>query len=521
MRLWPRNKKKGFSLFEILITLVILVLLAAIVIPLVMSRTHKAREAVAITHLGTIRSAELLLHNLTGKFVAAADHPAILSTLGLLVEEETYTYKIIDATDENFLAVATPLGPLENWLREFKIDKDGFVGYNPYAGSSGSGGGSGSGGSGGGSGGGSVGSSGGNSGGTSGSGGSSSFGSGGGNVVYTPVTTYYTITEAPVTDETFAAPTALQLTPNDNWLVLNFKGNTNADGYEIMRRENVPLGAGEVPEYQSLTGNIAWGSPTWEDQVDNAKSYCYVARSLKRQEDGSYSQSETSAEICGQSAPNLAYEAKSGAALDTLSDNSEMFSTVIEPPPADAVPRPVDVWSDVVASLTGNDIPVLFAKMHDIQVTNLRTETMLGGYNPVTHTITLNDKYANAPKEMIASIIAHEGLHQMWDLDWDSGAKLLGKPPAEWVKPGDFVAPRSENSRKQEYNSFVGGLQVWEALKGQIAEPLDSNAASLQVGLNEQQAIFLDEGGDPVSFTSESVAQFFSGMTNYEALLDY
>ena len=145
------NKKKGFTLLEVLIATVVISVLAALVIPRVLHQVEKAKVAEAVTNLGAIRSAELLLHNLTGQFVAADDDAGIESALGLSFKGLFYEYKVINANEENFLASATPLGLLENWLEEVKIDKNGFVGSS--SGDSGGGGGGGDGGGGGGGGG--------------------------------------------------------------------------------------------------------------------------------------------------------------------------------------------------------------------------------------------------------------------------------------------------------------------------------------------------------------------------------
>ncbi len=146
-----RCKKRGFALLEVLIVAVIISLLAALVVPRVIEHLRKAQEAEATQNLGSIRSAELLLQQLSGKFVEAADHPAIQAALGLVIEGRFYTYKIIDASADNFLAVATPVEPFNNWLEEKVIDKDGFgdTGYGSGGSSGGGSGGSSGGGSGG------------------------------------------------------------------------------------------------------------------------------------------------------------------------------------------------------------------------------------------------------------------------------------------------------------------------------------------------------------------------------------
>ncbi|MFH0984763.1 MAG: type II secretion system protein [Candidatus Omnitrophota bacterium] len=181
----PLNKSRGFTLLEALIAITIIASLAAIVTPRILTKFEKSKEAEAVTNLGAIRSAEVLRHNLTGKFVAAEDVAEIESVLGLSIKGLFYSYKILEEGEDNFLAVATPLGFLENWLENLAINKDGFVGSGYSDGSGGSGSGGGGGGGGGGSGGGgSGGGSGSGSGGSSGS----SGGGGGGRVVASDVT---------------------------------------------------------------------------------------------------------------------------------------------------------------------------------------------------------------------------------------------------------------------------------------------------------------------------------------------
>lgn len=519
------KKIKGFTLLEFLIVIVIIAVLAAIVFPRYFGQVHRAKEAEAVQSLGAIRSAELTLQGISGQFVAAADELGIKSFLGLTIGGGAYRYKVIDATAENFLAVATPLDLLDNWLQEIAVNKDGFVGYSPAGGgfAGGSSGDSGGGSSGGGS------SEGGSGSGSTGSSGSASAGysTGGGTVttaIVSPVATYSTLTEATYLDASLEAPTGLQLTANDGWLVLNFAGNSNAGGYQIYRRENTPIPEGQTATYENLAPTTVWRGSTWADGVDNSKKYCYAVKSLKQNTStGGWTESEMSQEVCGQAAPNTDYENKSTDAITTLTGKSESFSAALEPPVASSDPaRTPSTWNDVVTFLGLNNIPVLFGNMYDITGATGGKETTLGEYNPITHAIILNSKYANAPKEMIASVIAHEGLHAMWDADWDSGAKLFGRPPDTWVRPAAFVDPRSQNSTKQEYNSFVGGFQVWNALKNSVPEgSMDSTTIALWNSWVATEAAFFSEGGDPVAFTDTSVTQFFSSLSAYSELLDY
>ena len=139
-----RRLKKGFTLVELLIAAAIITFVAFLIIPRMVGQVKKAKETEAVRTLGAIRSAEHVIHGVLGKFLAAADETAIKSALGLLIEgNKFYNYKIINASEEDFLALATPIESLNNWLQEFGINKDGFVNYPSSDGggrSSGSGG---------------------------------------------------------------------------------------------------------------------------------------------------------------------------------------------------------------------------------------------------------------------------------------------------------------------------------------------------------------------------------------------
>jgi hypothetical protein len=346
-------------------------------------------------------------------------------------------------------------------------------------------------------------------------------GSGGGQSVFSPATVFFTLTTPPSTDTTFAAPTALQLTPNDGWLVLNFMGNANADGYTVSRcTQAQPQVCVALP-----VGNPGpSSSPTWADNVGDTQGYCYKAKSLKQQADGSWVQSEDSTEICGQAAANdakTAYTEKSDATMGLLDNQAETFSSVIEPPPLDQANRPPTTWEDVYRSLNplvGSKVPILFGNMYAVPTDSGSTIT-LGAYDPSVKAIVLNARYSDAPPALLAAILAHEGLHQMWDKDWDTGGKLVGRPPADWVPPADFVAPRSFYSQKQEYNSMVGGDQVWNVLQNTVGS-VTGNAVELLNMLKSQMGSFLNQGV-PVPFTSDSVTQYFSSIPSYANLLEY
>lgn len=178
--------KNGFTLIEIIITLVIIGVLTALSIGYYSHIKDKAKNSEAVITAGNIRSAELANKMAGGSYVAANTTEEINQLLPVGVEPKDYEYRIVGVSDENFLILATKIDTGEIVVA---MDKDGLLhlgggsgspGYPPTGGGSSGSSGGGSGGSGGDTGGIGGGSSGGGSGGTGGgsSGGSSSGGSG-------------------------------------------------------------------------------------------------------------------------------------------------------------------------------------------------------------------------------------------------------------------------------------------------------------------------------------------------------
>ncbi len=192
------RQRAGFTLLEIVICLTIVGVAAALAFPVYVGQVEKAREAEALVHMGAIRRAEILAHQEGGTFLNADNAAEIQDRLYIGVQENFFTYKVVEATDSTFKIIATRLGALMETMGPMTItmgpsgeitNSETFT--TPVAGAGGgsSGGGYGGGSSGGGGGGGSSGSGGtsggGGFGGGSTDGGSSSGGESGGTITFT------------------------------------------------------------------------------------------------------------------------------------------------------------------------------------------------------------------------------------------------------------------------------------------------------------------------------------------------
>ena len=87
--------KKGFTLVEILITIVILAVLAAIAIPGFSRSRDKAAESQAVAYLRTIRTGEKMYYAKNAAYIACGDATAIRTNLGVEVTERYYTFDVV------------------------------------------------------------------------------------------------------------------------------------------------------------------------------------------------------------------------------------------------------------------------------------------------------------------------------------------------------------------------------------------------------------------------------------------
>lgn len=447
------RRKRGFTLLEILITTVIIAILGVLVIPRLTGQIRKAYEAEAIENLGAIRSSQMLIHQLTGKFVAAADELGISSALGLLIEGRFYKYKIIDATEENFLAMAIPIDLLSNWLEGIAINKDGFIWS-----SSSSGGGSSSRGGGG------------RGGGGRGSGGGGGGGGGGGSILTGSITTTSAVrsTCAYVSGGTVVVPPPINLEvfANTGWLDFSFSRYAY-DGPICYTMQRGELINGQVASWDYVGGTSAGICTSWagytENNIINGKTYCYRATTIV---DMRY-ESSPSSMVCAEANPNPVFDSLVSSGKNDLNG----IDAYNYPLPEQAITG----GDDIITFLNAQETPILYGG-------SAGNNGAYAYYDSALNVIVADDRFSNAPAEMTATLLSHEVLHNMWTKDWadyvarvagpppnpDAAPPSYGLPPEEWVPPTGWTGPRSDYSLFEEYSSFVTDAQTWYNLKSSV-----------------------------------------------------
>jgi type IV pilus assembly protein PilA len=117
-----QRNKKGFTLIELMIVVIIIGILAALAIPRFQNATTKAKESEAKTILKQIYTFQEAYRQETGGY--SANLPAI----GFVAPTNAkYVYAIDAAAGATFTASATPDGTDANLVTTFTIDQDGTI----------------------------------------------------------------------------------------------------------------------------------------------------------------------------------------------------------------------------------------------------------------------------------------------------------------------------------------------------------------------------------------------------------
>ena len=482
MRKPQKTNRSGFTLVEILITVVVLAVLAVLVIPRILPMVHRAMRVEGTYTLGAIRRAELLVHQMSGRFVQAEDYPAIESALDLLIKDHFYNYKVVEASEADFLALAVPNWPYSQWLEEMAINKDGFItsptGSEGYGGwSPGGGGTTGSFGSGGSSGGGSSGGGGSAGGGGGGIGGGTLIPIGQGNSIPLPDNITYSVT--------VLSPTGIRVIPNDGWITIGWNGFIDVSGYQVYRSDSED---GPYVPLDFFARNIA-GDTVWADQVENGRTYCYKIKAVARTTIGTFESALSEPPNCTQGSADSPYSQKAASASDTLADADVNILSVDGVPDSDTL----------IQALINGDIPLLFGYGSGLV-------NALAWFDPRTTTIGFDITQYGKPVEVLATLLAHEMTHYIWDQDYD--AYLAGSIPAPALGTPPDGSIRSENSIDQEYRSFLSMSQVWHSIKGSLIDPSLDRA--------ESYVLYPDGTLKPEDAAKQQIRQTYAGIVDNE-----
>jgi hypothetical protein len=298
-------------------------------------------------------------------------------------------------------------------------------------------------------------------------------------------------------------PTDLELTSNDGWLVLSFPPVEDSAGYQFQAAQKIDGVLGAWTYVNSYFENGMFGDSSWEYAVLNGQDYCFRANTVV-QASGGYYTSDYSEMVCGQGAPNATF---STLITDGKADLTSVGAYVA---PLDGVAS----GAAITDFLTDKGTPILFGNIYG---------GALAYQNPITKNIVLDDAYENLPSEFIAALLAHEGLHAIWDQDWASETYAYGLPPNDWVPPADWIGPRrSSNSLYQEYSAFLSALQAWDSIwPGVDYGSLDQKGQNLYDQQDYLYNWLVDGEGQVIPFSDPDVQTTLISTYGYNNLFDY
>jgi len=151
-------KRKAFTILELVMVVIVLSILASLALGYYRYFAEKAKAAEAYAGIGAIKHAEEIYKMESGTYVNAADSGDINAKLFVGIAPKYYEYKVVGATEDNFLVVAKRIGEdLSNYIAsgampaEFMLlamDKSGPVSSASLFDAAGSGGGTATGGGG-------------------------------------------------------------------------------------------------------------------------------------------------------------------------------------------------------------------------------------------------------------------------------------------------------------------------------------------------------------------------------------
>ena len=102
-------KKKGFSLTELLMVIVVLGTLGALTIPNFQKTLYKEKARQAKSYLNLIRMGEKTYYQSQGEYIACSNITDINSKLNVELTDENFSFNVTTGSNNStFLATATP-----------------------------------------------------------------------------------------------------------------------------------------------------------------------------------------------------------------------------------------------------------------------------------------------------------------------------------------------------------------------------------------------------------------------------
>ncbi|MFH1062349.1 MAG: prepilin-type N-terminal cleavage/methylation domain-containing protein [Candidatus Omnitrophota bacterium] len=100
---------KGFTLVELTVAILLIIILAAISVPAYLTHVEQARGSAALENLNLIRSAEMLYMPDNAGYTA--DTALLQTYTHFILNNADWTYTITNVSDSTFRAVATRTSP--------------------------------------------------------------------------------------------------------------------------------------------------------------------------------------------------------------------------------------------------------------------------------------------------------------------------------------------------------------------------------------------------------------------------
>ncbi len=121
--------KKGFSLAEILIVVVVASVLVAISVPNFLRTIDKENARQAITYLRLIRSAQKVYYSNHQTYVNCNDTTAVQKNLGIEISGGDYAFSVTNASSTTFTARATKTSSFITLTADCTWGKSNDLGY--------------------------------------------------------------------------------------------------------------------------------------------------------------------------------------------------------------------------------------------------------------------------------------------------------------------------------------------------------------------------------------------------------